>query len=137
MSGTSADGIDAALVTISGCGTRSRLRLLAFKTYKYPPKYKRFLLKNSDASTANLDDIARLHVLVGEFFADAVRNITRSAGLSMRDIDLIGSHGQTIRHLPNAKVMFGNHIQALSDYIGYGDIIRMGIQTVQHQDDPL
>jgi anhydro-N-acetylmuramic acid kinase len=112
MSGTSADGIDAALVEITGNGADTRLQQLAFQTYPYPHGYKEFLLKNSRVVSAKLNEITRLNILIAEFFADAARRIVRSAGKRMDDIDLIGSHGQTIHHLPLNKRMFGKNIRA-------------------------
>src|SRR5258708_20669852 len=110
MSGTSADGVDAALTEIDGNGTKTEIRLVVFRTYSYPWDYKQFLLKNSDASTARLDDVARLNFLVAEFFADAVRKIVRSGGRQLSDVDLIGSHGQTIHHLPEKRPLFTKNI---------------------------
>ncbi len=73
---------------------------------------KEFILKNSNSKTAKLDDIARLNILLGELFADSALRSIRKAGLKPEDIDLIGSHGQTIRHLPEGKKMFGKNISA-------------------------
>jgi anhydro-N-acetylmuramic acid kinase len=112
MSGTSADGIDAALAEITGSGAGTRLRLLAFRTYPYVRGYKEFLLKNSAVGHARIDELARLNILIAEFCADAARRIARSAGKRMSEIDLIGSHGQTVHHLPVSKRMFGKSIRA-------------------------
>jgi len=112
MSGTSVDGIDAALVEISGSGEKSSLRLIEFITTAYPDGYKEFLLKNSDKRTAKLDDIVRLDMLIARFFADAVKKVARKAGISLHKIDLIGSHGQTIQHLPQPALLFGKMIRS-------------------------
>ncbi len=112
MSGTSADGIDAVVVEIRGNGERTRLRQRAFQTFPYPAGFKSFLLRNSDARTARLDDVARLNVLIGMLFADAARKIARRAGVRPGDIDLIGSHGQTIQHLPEKRRLFGKDVGA-------------------------
>jgi anhydro-N-acetylmuramic acid kinase len=111
MSGTSADGIDAALVEVTGWGTSTKLRPLAFETYPYPGKYKQYLLKNSNASTARIDDITRLNTLVAMMFADAARKIATKGGKRLGDVDLIGSHGQTIHHLPDAQRLFGKQVR--------------------------
>jgi anhydro-N-acetylmuramic acid kinase len=112
MSGTSADGIDAALVEISGSGENSNLRLIKFITVPYPKGYKEVLLKNSDERTAKLDVIARLDMLIAEFFADAVKKLSRKAAIPLSKIDLIGSHGQTIHHLPNPIHLFGKKVRS-------------------------
>ncbi len=131
MSGTSADGIDTVLVNIRGKGTETKLRVLAFHTYRYPKGFKEFLLKNSNALTARIDDVARLNILIGELFADAVIALCRKTKIDLTDIDLIGSHGQTIHHLPAAKRLFGKSIRSTLQ-IGDPSVIakRTGITTV-------
>lgn len=131
MSGTSADGIDAVVVEIRGSGERTGLRQRAFQTFRFPAGFKSFLLKNSDARTARLDDVARLNVLLGMLFADAARRIVRRAGVRLADIDLIGSHGQTIQHLPEKRRLFGKYVGATLQ-IGSPSVIakHTGIVTV-------
>ncbi len=131
MSGTSADGIDAVLVRVSGSGAKTKVQQLAFQTYQYPSGFKRFLLKNSDASTARLDDVTRLDMLIAQLFSEAVRKLLRNTGYSLQDIDLIGSHGQTIHHLPLSKKIF-NHTVGSTLQIGHPSAIAKytGIVTV-------
>lgn len=112
MSGTSADGIDAVLLRVDGNGVETKFKQLSFTTVKYPQGFKEFLLRNSNPQTVRLDDIARLNILVGEYFADAVKNVVRRAGKQPSGIDLIGSHGQTIAHFPGSRKMFGKSISA-------------------------
>jgi anhydro-N-acetylmuramic acid kinase len=112
MSGTSLDGIDAVLVRIRGHGTSTRFEQLAFGTFPFPKGVRRFLLKNSDPETSRVDDIARLNFLLAELYADAVRALVRRAGRKMSDISLIGSHGQTIHHLPKPTILFGRTLRA-------------------------
>ncbi len=131
MSGTSADGIDAALVDIRGIGTETQVKLLAFETFPFPKNFKQFLLKNSYAETARLDDIARLNFLLGELFADAAITLSKKANVKLSDVDLIGSHGQTIHHLPEKKLLFRKRIRATMQ-IGEPSVIakRTGVVTV-------
>jgi anhydro-N-acetylmuramic acid kinase len=131
MSGTSADGMDAALASISGSGAESKVRLLAFRTFPYPSGYKEHLLRHSSAATARIEEITRLNMLVAEFSAEAVRRIARSGGHRLADIDLIGSHGQTIHHLPTPVTLFGHRIRGTLQ-IGDPSVIakRTGIVTV-------
>jgi anhydro-N-acetylmuramic acid kinase len=112
MSGTSADGIDAVLIELRGSGISTKFKQLAFKTYPYPGGFKQYLLKNSNAATARLDDIARLNVLIGMFFADAAAKIVRVAGHSLNEVYLIGSHGQTIQHVPQTASFYGKKVRA-------------------------
>ena len=112
MSGTSADGIDAVLLDVEGSGTLTKFRQRGFVTSPYPPGYRRFLLAQSDARTARLDSVARLDFLIAEFFADAARKVARKAGKRMEAIELIGTHGQTIHHLPRRVRMFGRAVRS-------------------------
>ena len=131
MSGTSADGIDAAVVKIVGSGVRTKIKLLAFETYPYPKGFQRFLLKNSQKETARLDEVTRLNFLIARLFADAAARVARKAKLGRSEIDLIGSHGQTVQHLPDGKRMFGKETRATLQ-IGAPSVIAKltGIVTV-------
>src|SRR5512140_625647 len=112
MSGTSLDGIDAVLLKVHGSGSLTRFTQLAFITAPFPPGVRRLLLKNSDPETSRVDDIARLNVLLASLYADAIRAVARRAGIAVRAIDLIGSHGQTIQHLPRPVSIAGRSIRA-------------------------
>jgi anhydro-N-acetylmuramic acid kinase len=131
MSGTSADGMDAALVEISGNADAPRVRQLAYRSYPYPRGYKQFLLNQSHPGTARLDEIARLNVLVAEFAAQAAVKIARAGHRATGEVDLIGSHGQTIQHLPKEVHMFGHAVRATLQ-IGDPSVIakRTGVVTV-------
>src|SRR5271165_7540238 len=81
MSGTSADGINVALVRIQGRGFRSRLELLAHYEFPYPPEVRRAVLQAMNASAARVADLARLHFTLGGLYADAVRTAQRRTTL--------------------------------------------------------
>lgn len=112
MTGTSADGIDAVLVEIRGSGEATRIRQRAFVSRPFPAAYTAFVLRNSDAETARLDHVTRLNMLAASLLADAARAVARRAGVPLRRVDLIGSHGQTIHHLPRPRRLFGREIRA-------------------------
>jgi anhydro-N-acetylmuramic acid kinase len=112
MSGTSVDGIDAALVEIEGSGTSTKLRQVGFKELHFPSGFKEFVLRNSQSGTSDVADIARLNFLLAQLYADAVKAVCREAGVEMLEVDLIGSHGQTIQHLPELSEMFGKSVRA-------------------------
>ncbi len=112
MSGTSMDGIDAVLLEITGNGLKTKFKELYFNTYPYPKGLKNLILKNSMKSTSNVEDITRLNFLIGKLFAKAAINLCEEYGIDISKIDLIGSHGQTIHHLPRSKKMFGHEIKA-------------------------
>lgn len=101
MSGTSADGIDVAVVQIRGHGFRRTMRLEAFRTFPYPPAVRRFVLRLANPAPetrVTVGEISQLNFLLGELFAEAVLEACRKLRISLRSVDLIGSHGQTIFH---------------------------------------
>ncbi|MGB2869121.1 MAG: anhydro-N-acetylmuramic acid kinase [Bacteroidota bacterium] len=112
MSGTSVDGIDAAVVELRENGTSTRLKQIAFQTFAYPKGYRELVLMNSLPGAGSVEMVCRLNILAAQFFADAVKRVTRHAGLSLSQIDLIGSHGQTIHHLPAPRKMFGKKVRS-------------------------
>ncbi len=101
MSGTSADGIDAVLVDLWGCGESTRCEVLSFITTPLPSDLRRavFALFAADAS---LDALCRVNFALGEALATAALTAVEQAKLGPESIDLIGSHGQTVRHLPTS-----------------------------------
>jgi anhydro-N-acetylmuramic acid kinase len=100
MSGTSGDGVDAVLVDIRGAGHDLKVKPLAFVSCAYPAGLQQRVLAASARGT--VAEICRLNVVIGEWFAKAALRVIRQAGLEPARVDLIGSHGQTIHHLPNA-----------------------------------
>ena len=100
MSGTSVDGIDAAVVEITGHGLETTVNLIAFETFPFPPDVPQRILALCQPDTSRVDDICEMNFYIGHLFAEAVKYILQKNGLSTSDIDLIGSHGQTIHHLP-------------------------------------
>lgn len=98
MSGTSADGVDAALVDVQGAGHNLKVRLLAFHTFPYPPSFRLRLLHAMSHGTVT--DVCRLNAALGEWFARAALKVLKKTGTSTTRVALIGSHGQTLHHLP-------------------------------------
>ncbi|RYG56015.1 anhydro-N-acetylmuramic acid kinase [bacterium] len=95
MSGTSLDGIDAALCEISGSGPSLSAKVLDFVCTPYEPELRGRILR-ACSGDAQVAEIALLNVELGEVFAAAAQNLIKKHG----PVDLIGSHGQTICHLP-------------------------------------
>jgi anhydro-N-acetylmuramic acid kinase len=112
MSGTSLDGIDAVLLRIEGSGPRTRFRQLGFLEHPFPRGLRQLLLRNSVPDTSRVDEIARLNFLLAHLYADAVGALARKARVRLRDIALIGSHGQTIHHLPRPARIAGRSVTA-------------------------
>ncbi len=125
MSGTSADGIDAALVEIRGKGLNCKVSLIAFKKFPFPKDLRELIHKVSTPEYGRVDLVCRLNFLLGGLFAKAAIGVVKKAGYKIRDIDLIGSHGQTIYHMPE-----GNPPSTLQ--IGEPSVIaeRTGVITV-------
>ncbi len=130
MSGTSGDAVDAVLVDIQGIGKALRVTPLAFHAHPYPPHLRPRLLAVATAGT--VADACHLNVVVGEVFALAARQVIRKAGLQPAEIHLIGSHGQTIHHLPKPVREPGLGLIRSTLQIGEPAIIaeRTGITTV-------
>jgi anhydro-N-acetylmuramic acid kinase len=99
MSGTSGDGVDAALVDISRNGPSLKARTLVARTLAYPRSLQQRILTASISGT--VADVCHLNALLGEWFANAALQVIRQAKLRPADVALIGSHGQTIHHLPH------------------------------------
>jgi anhydro-N-acetylmuramic acid kinase len=100
ISGTSADGIDAALVEITGAGLGASLRLIAGLTHPFAAPDREELFRMFDPRTATVDRITRFNFRLGEVFADAALAVIARAGMTPGEVDLIGSAGQTVWHIP-------------------------------------
>jgi len=102
ISGTSADGIDAALVTFE-----PTCRLLAGHTFAWDPVLRERLVSLGVGGTADsLDELGRLDVAVGRAFADAAAALLELADIAPAQVAAIGSHGQTVRHRPRGDLPF-------------------------------
>jgi anhydro-N-acetylmuramic acid kinase len=97
MSGTSADGIDAALVALGEQDGRVRVELRAFETTPYPEEVRQALFRCFD-DVATVSEVCVLNARVGEVFADAAERVLRAAGVSAGDLSFVASHGQTVWH---------------------------------------
>ena len=98
MSGTSKDGIDAALVRLRGYGVSTRIELIKFICLEYSSEVREMLDKLVQHCT--LKEISDLNFLIGEEFATAALTVIDEAGLYISDVHLLGSHGQTVYHNP-------------------------------------
>jgi anhydro-N-acetylmuramic acid kinase len=149
MSGTSADGIDVALVRISGQaegrthgsarteGGRGRAPRLRAKLEKFaciplPRDVRAAILRVAGGAATTTAEIARLNFLMGEMFARAAIEACRRFRLPMRRVDLIGSHGQTIYHQGARERYLGGQKIAATMQIGEAAVIaeRTGVTTV-------
>ncbi|MBV8438114.1 MAG: anhydro-N-acetylmuramic acid kinase [Silvibacterium sp.] len=107
MSGTSADGIDVALVRISPGTRRPGIKLLAHHATSYPPALRRAVLAAMDAKQISTAELSRLNWRLGMAYAEAVR---AAADKYRVKIDLVGCHGQTVYHQANAAAYAGRPV---------------------------
>jgi len=137
MSGTSADGINVALVRIAEHG-RGPLRLplraaprhilLAHAEYPFPAPVRRAVLNMMNAESARVADLARLNFLLGGLYAEAVAKTARQHRIKL---DLVGCHGQTLYHQGTAAPFLGRKI-AVTWQTGEGAVLaaRLGVPVV-------
>ncbi len=92
------DGVDAALVRLSGPFHTPRVRLFAFSTIPYPREVQQKLLGIASGGQTSGGEISQLNFLLGEIFAGAALKVCRRGGISPKRLAVIGSHGQTIYH---------------------------------------
>ena len=128
MSGTSADGINVALVRfnsdqsakhgLASKGARARdprvstssssdIELLGHAEFPYPKQVRAFVLSAMNASAVSVADLARLNFLLGELYADAVMATQRRFRIK---VDLVGCHGQTLYHQGEPVAFLGRKI---------------------------
>jgi anhydro-N-acetylmuramic acid kinase len=124
MSGTSVDGIDAALVDLTGPPEQPQVQLLASQTYAYPPALRSQILAVCDGAALSMAEFAALDDAIAQEFAQAAMTIAQGFDA----VDLIGSHGQTVFHRPPTDQL-GYTLQ-----IGRGALIAYltGIETVSN-----
>ena len=129
MSGTSADGIDVAIVRIAGEKLKLRLKLLAHKHTAYPQPVRTAILNAMNAAVMSVADLSRLNFLLGELYSEAVRKAQESSGI--RKLDLVGCHGQTLYHQGEGMPFLGRKI-ACTWQTGEGSVIaaRVGVPVV-------
>jgi anhydro-N-acetylmuramic acid kinase len=122
ISGTSADSIDVAVCRIEG--PTERVTLLRYGEHPYDPEVRRQVLS---ANELGVRELAELHVRVGELFAEACLAALGTAGLQAEEIDLIGSHGQTVYHHSSLAGALRATLQ-----VGDGDVIaeRTGVAVI-------
>jgi anhydro-N-acetylmuramic acid kinase len=129
MSGTSADGINVALVELSARGRgRPRHTLLAHAEYPFPAPVRRAILAMMNAELACVADLARLNFLLGELYAEAVAKTVRKHRVKL---DLVGCHGQTLYHQGVAERFLGRRLAATWQ-TGEGAVVaaRLGVPVV-------
>ena len=128
MSGTSADGVDVALVRLRGRGLRTRLELLAYGGFPYPAEVRATVLEAMNSPAIAVSTLARLNFLLAEVYADCVRRLERRSRLAC---ELAGCHGQTLYHQGEPAPFLGRKI-ACTWQTGDGSVLaqRLGVPVV-------
>jgi anhydro-N-acetylmuramic acid kinase len=132
MSGTSADGIDVALARISGAPPKLSVKFVAQHHVRFPSRVRDAILRLANGAATTTAEISQLNFLLGEEFAAAAIAACRRWRVPLRQISLIGSHGQTVFHQGVATRFVGAQRVASTLQIGEPSVIaeRTGIPTI-------
>jgi len=131
ISGTSADGIDAALVHFDDDGPQARCELVHGRTFAWDTTLRARLVElGQGGDIHSLDELGTLDVRIAEAFAGAALSLLREADVAASAVRALGSHGQTVRHRPHGAAFDGNFPFTMQ--LGDGNLIaeRTGIATV-------
>ncbi len=131
MSGTSFDGLDIALCEFSGSGLETKVKVVHFVSKGYLPAFKEDLKSVFAKRTVDLEKVTLLNAFIGNYYAGLILDSLNDWGISVADIDLIASHGQTIYHAPKQQRQADAYSNATLQ-IGDGDHLAMksGIITI-------
>lgn len=102
MSGTSLDGIDAALVEINGANEEATVSLIQFATLPFKENTAKRINETLSLETSDSAKLSSLNVELGYLFAEAVKLVCKDADFPIEQLDFVASHGQTIYHIPDA-----------------------------------
>lgn len=127
MTGTSADGIDAALVRLNG-DAEANPTLIAYQETPLEADLREDILELASAESVTPERLMRVDAALGERYAAVVLELIERAGVAAADVDAIGAHGQTIRHVPRER----GYGSALTMQIGSAAVLaeRTGIPVV-------
>jgi anhydro-N-acetylmuramic acid kinase len=127
MSGTSADGIDVALVRMVG----RKATLENFAAFPFLPQVQKAILNLGEGRPVTTGEISQLNFLLGELFAEAALGACKKFRVAPAEIDVIGSHGQTVFHQGIPAAFNGRRVSSTLQ-IGEPSVIaaRTGITTV-------
>lgn len=112
ISGTSADGVSAVAVDVTGTGTDTSLEILGFETYEYPPELREEVFRLFTPESSSVDTVSHMNFVLGEFFAEAALRLMVEYDLDPGEVNAIGSHGQTVHHLPRLRDSHGFRVRS-------------------------
>lgn len=107
MSGTSADGIDAALIRISGFAETTKVRQIGFSFLPFSDDVRARILALAGGQVGGTKEVCEMSFLLGRLYADACLKVCADTGISPNEIDFVGCHGQTVYHIPQAEDYLG------------------------------
>jgi anhydro-N-acetylmuramic acid kinase len=131
ISGTSADGIDVALVRFDSGDAHARCELVHGRTQHWEAGLRaRLIALGQGGDCSSLDELGTLDVRIAHAFADAALQLLDEAGIAATQVRALGSHGQTVRHRPAGAAFDGRW--PFTTQMGDGNVIaeRTGIATV-------
>ena len=126
MSGTSADGMDAALTEITGFGPGSRVRMLGFVSLPYPDEVRSEILRLASGGAGGSRDLCLFSFLMGQLSLEACLAVCEKAGVDPSRVDLVGSHGQTLWHIPAPESYLGRPVRGTLQ-LGEASVIAEGL----------
>ena len=131
MSGTSLDGVDVVIAKLTGSGSTLQIDQRAFVSVAYPPALRQCLLRNSRPDTSSVRDLSQLNTRLAGVYADAVQQALDEIHLTVDDLDLVGSHGQTVHHVPDPEDCAGQSVTSTLQ-IGDPSVLanRLGVPVV-------
>jgi len=114
MSGTSADGIDACLVEISGNGLHTRINVLVSETYPYDETTRTAILDTCNPETGTVDKVCQLNFHLGKLFANAATSIANKAQIAIQDIDSLAPTDRLSIIYPIQKLLARQESEVMS-----------------------
>jgi anhydro-N-acetylmuramic acid kinase len=131
MSGTSLDGVDAALVKISGFGHLTEAQLKHFVSVPFDKSVQAELLRVASGTPVSAQIISHLNFLLGALYSQAILQLCKEAEVQPNEIDLVGSHGQTIFHQSEPTLFCGRPLSSTLQ-IGEASVLaeNTGITTI-------
>lgn len=131
MSGTSADGIDAVLVEIIGCGVETRVSQRAFVSLPFSDEARTRILRVAAGDFGGSEELCRMNFFLGALCADACEAVCRAADVDPHQVCFVGSHGQTVFHAPDMAMYLGRPVRGTLQ-IGEASVIaeRLGCPVV-------
>ncbi|MFY8090839.1 MAG: anhydro-N-acetylmuramic acid kinase [Chitinophagaceae bacterium] len=131
MSGTSLDGLDIALCSITGHGMSTKVEIEAFETISYDNEFKAQVKGIFSKQIVNLEMVCLMNAYIGTLHAQMINDTLKKWNIANNEIDIIASHGQTIYHAP--KILHEqNNFDNATLQIGDGDhiAVKTGIITL-------